>query len=156
MNEEKSKNIKTNKVRLFIERAKNRQVFLWAFVVIFILTLTFDATQENITIIELLRPIVLISAILGAFFLTSFQSNKAIFLVFVISLLLVSAIGPLTAFGTDSTGFSAIDVVIYVLGATVITLFYRMIISMFFIDRKSCLTIFMWVVAVLFFIFLLR
>jgi hypothetical protein len=150
MPEEKKENIKTNKVRLFIERAKNIKVFFWAFVVIFILILSFN-NQENITIIELL-----IIAILGAFFLTSFQSNKAIFLVFVISLLLVSAIGPLTAFGTDSTRFSAIDVVIYVLGATVITLFYRMIISMFFIDRKSCLTIFMWVVAVLFFIFLLR
>ncbi len=108
MNEEKSKNIETNKVKLFFKHV---------------------------------------------------ESNKAIFLVFVISLLLVSAIGPLTAFGTDSTRFSAIEVVIYVLGATVITLFYRMIvgiISMFFIGRKSFLTIFMWVVAVLFFIFLLR
>jgi hypothetical protein len=66
MPEEKKENIKTNKVRLFIERAKNIKVFFWAFVVIFILILSFN-NQENITIIELL-----IIAILGAFFLTSF------------------------------------------------------------------------------------
>jgi hypothetical protein len=64
MPEEKKENIKTNKVRLFIERAKNIKVFFWAFVVIFILILSFN-NQENISGL-------IIIAILGAFLLTSF------------------------------------------------------------------------------------